>query len=56
MGPALVVVGVQLLTGLLGCSVGGQTLGVSLEHREVQVWGITTGLVTSWAGLEDIEV
>jgi len=56
LGPGLVVVGVQLLAGLLGGGVGGEALGVPLEHGEVQVWGVAAGLVASGAGLEDVEV
>jgi len=56
LGPGLLAVGVQLLAGLLGRGVGGQTLGVTLEHREVEVGGVAAGLVASWAALEDVEV
>jgi len=56
LGPGLVVVGVQLLAGLLGGGVGGEALGVPLEHGEVQVWSIAAGLVAGGAGLEHVEV
>merc|ERR1719322_944059 len=48
--------GPELVAGLLGRGVGGQTLGVTLEHREVEVGIVAAGLVASWAALEDVEV